>query len=376
MSSSREPKIRLVTGDILKSDAQTLVNTVNCVGVMGKGIALAFKRRYPDMYRDYVKRCDLGKVRLGRPYLYQADDHLILNFPTKKHWRAVSRLEDIVTGLEYLEEHYREWGITSLAVPPLGCGNGQLEWDVVGPTLYRHLARLDIPVELYPPRGVVSGHEQLELLGLDDHEGGPPSRFVEPQWVAIVAILDRLERQPHHWPIGRIMFQKLVYFATQAGLPTGLSYEAKSYGPFADDVKRMIGRLQNNGLAVERQRGQMFEVTVGPTYADAVDRYRDALEPWRPIVDRTVDLMARLSTQEAEAAASVHFAAATLQQRWMRNPTSQEVIAAVEKWKIRRTPPLTRQVILEALVTLALHRWIQVDLDEELQSTVEDLVLA
>src|SRR5436190_16670969 len=116
-SSAEAALIRLTSGDLLASKAQTLVNTVNCVGIMGKGIALAFKRQYPEMFKDYVRRCDRGEVRLGRPYVYRADDHLILNFPTKQHWRAVSRLEDIVAGLEFLEAHYREWGITSLAVP-------------------------------------------------------------------------------------------------------------------------------------------------------------------------------------------------------------------------------------------------------------------
>ena len=97
MSTSAESElVTFQSGDLLASKAQTLVNTVNCVGIMGKGIALAFKRRYPDMYKDYVRRCDVGSVKLGRPYAYQADDHLIVNFPTKNHWRAVSRLEDIV----------------------------------------------------------------------------------------------------------------------------------------------------------------------------------------------------------------------------------------------------------------------------------------
>lgn len=114
------------SGNLLASSAHALVNTVNCVGVMGKGIALAFKRKYPEMFDDYVRRCDRGEVRLGEPYVYDAGNRLILNFPTKDHWRAVSRLEDIVAGLEHLTKHYRAWGIRSLAVPPLGCGNGQL----------------------------------------------------------------------------------------------------------------------------------------------------------------------------------------------------------------------------------------------------------
>jgi uncharacterized protein YwgA/O-acetyl-ADP-ribose deacetylase (regulator of RNase III) len=375
-SSADAGLVKLTSGDLLASKAQTLVNTVNCVGIMGKGIALAFKRRYPEMFKDYVRRCDRGEVQLGRPYVYRADDHLILNFPTKQHWRAVSRLEDIIAGLEYLEAHYREWGITSLAVPPLGCGNGQLEWQVVGPTLHRHLSRLDIPVELYAPHGETLTAEQV-LFGASDGSATPDrERFVEAEWVTVVAILDRLQRQQHHWPVGRIMFQKLVYFATQAGIPTGLQYEAASYGPYAADLKRMLARLQNNGLAVERQRGNMFEVRVGPTCRDAVAQFRDRMEVWRPAVERTVDLMSRMNSQTAEIAASVHFAASSLRQRHGRRPTALEVVDAVEKWKIRRKPPVTRESIVQALVVLALRGWVDVQLDQEFEPLVEELVVA
>jgi O-acetyl-ADP-ribose deacetylase (regulator of RNase III)/uncharacterized protein YwgA len=364
----------VTSGDLLASKAQTLVNTVNCVGIMGKGIALAFKRRYPDMFEDYVRRCDRGEVRLGEPYVYQADDHLIVNFPTKQHWRAVSRLEDIVAGLYYLEAHYREWGITSIAVPPLGCGNGQLEWEVVGPTLHRHLSRLGIPVELYAPHGELLAPDQLSFGEPNEAAAPNRARFIEPEWVAVIAILDRLERQPHHWRVGRIMFQKLVYFATQAGVPTGLEYEAASFGPYAANLKRMVARLQNNALAVEKQHGNMFEVRVGPTYRDAVAQFRDRMEAWRPAVERTVDLMSRMNPQTAEVAASVHFAASSLQQRHGRRPTALEVVEAVEKWKLRRKPPLTRESIVHALVVLALRGWIDVQLDEEFKPLVEEFV--
>src|SRR5260370_30407525 len=128
--------ITVVTGNWLESKAQTLVNTVNCVGVMGKGIALEFKRHFPDMYADYEQRCAQEKVRLGEPYLYKrVTAPWILNFPTKGHWRSVSKLSDIVAGLDFVRKHYKEWGIQSIAVPPLGCGNGQLEWNIVGPTI-------------------------------------------------------------------------------------------------------------------------------------------------------------------------------------------------------------------------------------------------
>jgi uncharacterized protein YwgA/O-acetyl-ADP-ribose deacetylase (regulator of RNase III) len=375
-SSAEAGLVKVTSGDLLASKAQTLVNTVNCVGVMGKGIALAFKRQYPEMFKDYVRRCERGEVQLGRPYVYRADNHFILNFPTKQHWRAVSRLEDIIAGLEYLEAHYREWGITSLAVPPLGCGNGQLEWEVVGPTLHRHLSRLGIPVELYAPHGGALIGEP-PLLGIPDVVAtADRERFIEAEWVAVVAVLDRLERHQHHWPVGRVMFQKLVYFATQAGIPTGLQYEAASYGPYAADLKRMLARLQNNGLAVERQRGNMFEVRVGPSYRDAVTQFRDRMEAWRPAVERTVDLMSRMNTQTAEIAASVDFTTSSLQQRYGRRPRAREVVDAVEKWKIRRKPPVLRESIVEALVVLALRGWVDVQLDQEFEPLVEELVVA
>src|ERR1044071_1013522 len=152
-------------GDLFESRAQTLVNTVNCVGIMGKGIALGFKHRFPEMYDDYKHRCKQGQVKLGTPYLCKQDGRAwILNFPTKDHWRGLSRISDISEGLEFLVEHYADWGIKSLAVPPLGCGNGQLDWTVVGPTLFRHLSRLSIPVELFAPDQTPKEQLTLEFL--------------------------------------------------------------------------------------------------------------------------------------------------------------------------------------------------------------------
>lgn len=104
----------------------------------GPLLALGFKERYPEMFRDYVQRCKRGEVRLGQPYLWAPMfDQWILNFPTKDHQRSLTKREDIVSGMEYLARNFRDWGITSLAVPPLGCGEGKLEWTIVGPTLYR-----------------------------------------------------------------------------------------------------------------------------------------------------------------------------------------------------------------------------------------------
>jgi competence ComEA-like helix-hairpin-helix protein len=142
--------VRYVKGDIFTSNAQTLVNTVNCRGVMGKGLALQFKLRYPAMFRDYVASCRAGKVRIGKLHLYRAGERLILNFPTKDDWRQPSKLEYIEKGLKYFVDTYRKLGIKSVAFPQLGCQNGGLDWEKdVRPLMRKYLDPLDIDVEIY-----------------------------------------------------------------------------------------------------------------------------------------------------------------------------------------------------------------------------------
>jgi len=146
--------IAMLAGDILRSEAQTLVNPVNCAGAMGKGVALQFRRRFPLMYDDYRMRCARGLVRLGEPYLYRGPlPPWIVNFPTKAHWRSRAQLASIRAGLEYLRLSYQSWAITSLAVPALGCGEGGLHWSDVEPVLLHSLERFLIPIEVYLPAG-------------------------------------------------------------------------------------------------------------------------------------------------------------------------------------------------------------------------------
>jgi len=142
-------------GDLFQARAQTLVNTVNCVGVMGKGLALEFKKRFPANFEDYAKRCEHKHVRLGEPYLFRDPSRrLIVNFPTKDHWRSPAKLSDIERGLEYFTRHFAGWGIESIAFPALGCGNGGLEWSKVGPLMYGKLHQLPIEIEVYAPYGM------------------------------------------------------------------------------------------------------------------------------------------------------------------------------------------------------------------------------
>jgi O-acetyl-ADP-ribose deacetylase (regulator of RNase III) len=264
--------VKVLIGDLFDSKAQTIVNTVNCVGVMGKGVALEFKKRSPEMFDDYERRCKRHEIKLGRPYLFKRlVPPWILNFPTKDHWRSVASLEAIVDGLKYLSQHYKEWGITSMAVPPLGCGQGQLEWRVVGPTLYRYLNKMDVDIELYAPYG--TPHQELEPEFLSGEDASatvvpimPEPEWIKPAWVAVVEILRRIEEQPYHWPVGRTTFQKITYVATEEGLPTELHYQKGSYGPFSQEVKGLIARLINNGLIREERLGRMLAVKVGATF--------------------------------------------------------------------------------------------------------------
>ena len=144
--------VTFVKGDIFKSPVQVIANPINCVGVMGKGLAKVFAQKFPEMEKDYVKRCKNNNVALGVPYLWEDDKFQILNFPTKGHWKTPSRLEDIKSGLEYLSKNYDEMGISTLALPALGCGLGGLEWDQVKALMLDILEPIsDLHVFVYEP---------------------------------------------------------------------------------------------------------------------------------------------------------------------------------------------------------------------------------
>lgn len=148
-TASPWPMLKYVSSNLFDSPAQTLVNTVNVVGVMGKGIAAEFKQRYPDMFRRYAEHCKNGSLDIGKLYLYRTANKLILNFPTKKHWRHPSKLEYIEAGLKKFVDTYAAHGIVSTSFPQLGCGNGGLPWSEVQPLMERYLSPLPIPVYIH-----------------------------------------------------------------------------------------------------------------------------------------------------------------------------------------------------------------------------------
>ena len=374
--------MKILVGDILKSKAQTLINTVNCVGIMGKGIALEFKKRFPEMFEDYVEKCERKEVKPGLPYLYRSlFPPQILNFPTKDHWKSVSRISDIELGLQHLLQHYKEWGITSLAVPPLGCGNGQLEWRAVGPLIYRYVKQMDIPVEMYAPYGTLPKEVTLEFLSqtapaAEQREREAISSAINPAWIALVEILRRIEEQPYHWPVGRTIFQKIAYVATLQGLPTGFVYQKGSFGPFCKELKIAETGLINNNLLQEERLGKMFMVKVGPNFMKVRKDFDSALTKWAPIIEKTTDLFMRMNTNQAEIVATVMFATDSLKKKDKGIPTETEVLESVMQWKQKRRPPLDRLTVAPIIRNLGILRWLDVKPDTSLPISENEYVPA
>lgn len=369
---------RVVQGNLLRSGAQTLVNTVNTVGIMGKGIALEFKRQFPDMFRDYEERCRAHVVRIGEPYIFTRPElPWIINFPTKGHWRSVSRLDDIEAGLRHLAAHVEEWGVKSLAVPPLGCGNGQLEWRVVGPTIRRHLDQLPIPVELYAPLDIPAYQATMEFIANEPQPDGDGSPLrLRPEWVTICEVVDRISHSPHAWPVGRTRLQKIAYFLTAAGVPTELKFVKGSYGPFSADLRQLLSRLVNNAMLLEAQHGRMLRVSAGATWNDARTAYGAELTKYQVPVRRVADLMARMDDTRSEMVATVHFAATQLRDQGDESPSELEVLDAVMSWKTRRCPPLTEGDVAEAIRNLSMLGWIEVAASGDLPIDDDVLVVA
>jgi O-acetyl-ADP-ribose deacetylase (regulator of RNase III)/uncharacterized protein YwgA len=366
--------IKVLIGDIFQSSAQTLVNTVNCVGVMGKGVALEFKKRWPDLMLDYEKKCQRNEVKLGEPYLY--NDLIgtsIINFPTKGHWRSASRLSDIEKGLEYFLTKYKEWNIKSVAFPPLGCGNGGLEWDVVGPLMYKLLSKLDIPVEIFAPFGTPASKLTEDFLSPPQHRlfdershKGTRGPKLNPNWLVMLEIMDQLEQQPYAPKVGRTIFQKICHAITALGVETELDFKKASYGPFSEQVQKLLGTLANANLIQEVQLGRMNHLKTGPEYEKAREKHRDILILNRSKIEKTVDLFSRIkNTEQAEEVATVFFAVSKLkEEQRVQIVPEREVFDFVLAWKKAWNTEEKKESIASAIRNLAMLGWIRVSLSE------------
>jgi len=198
---------------------------------------------------------------------------------------------------------------------------------------------------------------------------------IESGLIAIVEVLSRIEKEPYHRPIGRTMFQKIAYFATELGLKTGLSYSRGSFGPFASDLKFKITKLVNNGLIKEEQLGRMFSVRPGPTFQDAIKIYKEEIQKSQPIIEQLTDLFLRINTtHQAELAATVHFAAQSYQKDRKEKPSEADVLNVVMEWKQRRKPSFNKAEVAKTIRNLASLGLISVKSSRELTIAEEVLV--
>lgn len=233
--------ITLARGDLLKqNDVDAIVNTVNCVGVMGKGIALQFRNKWPENYRAYEMACKAKQVRPGRMFVFDSGalvkPNFIVNFPTKDHWRGKSRIEYIRDGLVDLVAQIRRLGIRSIAIPPLGCGNGGLDWAEVKPLIESAFADLpEVAVRLFPP------------------EGAPDPKTMEvrterprmtPGRAAILKVLDTYRALGYG--LSKIEVQKLAYFLQEAGEVLNLPFEKHAFGPYSDTLRHVLNRMEGH----------------------------------------------------------------------------------------------------------------------------------
>ena len=368
---------KALIGNLFASRAQTLVNTVNCVGVMGKGVALEFKKAYPAMFEDYAERCDRKLVRLGEPYLYRdLSGVMIVNFPTKDHWRSASRLADIERGLDYFVAHAAEWGIQSVAFPPLGCGNGGLEWSEVGPLIYSKLRNAAFEVEVYAPYGTPRNELTTDFLGADSQMslGGKGRRGekLNPEWVALVEVVRELGQQPYANPVGRTIFQKIAYVLTEMGVQTGFCFRKGSYGPFADEVKLALHELANRNWVREEQLGQMTALCAAPQYELDRPKFSQVIERHRKNIVKTVDLFSRIkNTEQAEEVLTVLYASRELKRKKPgADVAEQELFDFILGWKKTWRTEAKQQELAGAIRNLVMLGWMRLQFSESLPEAV------
>lgn len=229
-------------GDILREDAEALVNTVNCVGVMGRGIALQFKKAFPENFKAYAAACKNEEVQPGRMFVFETwqltNPRYIINFPTKRHWRGKSRIEDIEVGLKALVDTVRRYNIRSIAIPPLGSGLGGLDWSEVRPRIEATLQPLtDVRILLYEPKGAPATEKMVHNREVPTMTAGRAA-LVELMSRYLAGLLDPF--------VTLLEVHKLMYLMQEAGEPLRLKYQKAPYGPYAENLRHVLHAIEGH----------------------------------------------------------------------------------------------------------------------------------
>ncbi len=321
--------IEITRGNLLKADVEALVNTVNTVGVMGKGIALQFKQAFPENYQAYRRAYEQGELEPGRMFVFETgrmvNPRYIVNFPTKRHWRNKSRLEDVRSGLDALAGEIREREIASVAIPPLGCGNGGLDWDVVRPLIEEAMAKVpDIRALVYEPAGAPDPKTM-------------PVRTPRPKMTRARALMIKLLDEYAALGYSRSLLeaQKLAYFLQEAGEPLRLRYQRGHYGPYANNLNKVFERLEGHftrGYGDSQKPEAQLDLLPGAV--EEADRLLAGEEEARERLARLSALIEGFETPYGmELLASVHWVARHDEQP-ARDP--EAAMTAIRGWTRRK----------------------------------------
>jgi O-acetyl-ADP-ribose deacetylase (regulator of RNase III) len=333
--------IEFARGDVIRADAQALVNTVNCVGVMGRGVALQFKKAFPENFDAYKVACDRHRVHPGQMLVFERhtldQPRFIINFPTKRHWKGKSRIEDITAGLAALVNDVRRLRIESIALPPLGCGLGGLKWTEVRPLIQEAFAALpDVHVLVYEPSGAPSSDTIVKAQRAPKMTAGR---------AALVALMDRYLRAVMDPCVTLLEIHKLMYFMQEAGEGLRLRYAKGIYGPYADNLRHVLSQIDGHlisgyGDAEDKPDKQIELMT------DAVDVASAFLSGRADTIgrlDRVAELIHGFETSFGlELLATVHWVA-----KREAATTPDEALAKVYAWNDRK------RMFQKAHVTLA-----------------------
>jgi O-acetyl-ADP-ribose deacetylase (regulator of RNase III)/uncharacterized protein YwgA len=321
-------------GDLFQSEAQTLVATVNCVGIMGKGLAKEFKQRYPKMFKEYAKACKKGELRRGKPFLYSDLNMKILCFPTKDNWKGPSKYEFIEDGLITLHDNYKEWGITSIAIPPLGSGLGGLHWERVRDLINKHLSDLPIDIEVYEPLDNKDRIPRKNPFRNKDKVKLTPASILTGEMIRIAR-----HKFPPEIKIGRLLLQKIAFFSQMAGLPIKLNFQKYKLGPYDYKLKFNVERLEGmfiRDASTTIQRSDLIMLDENEWLKAIENSNLDIdMHDAQKKITKVVDLLKDYSLSEIELLSSVYLAWATVVANGLTGTTT-EIINFINEWKVNK----------------------------------------
>ena len=342
--------IRLVRGDLLAAEVDALVNTVNTEGVMGKGIALQFKRAFPGNFKAYEQACKRREVTLGEMFVFDAGGltrpRYIINFPTKGHWRSKTSVEDLESGLIALVRVVRDKEIRSIAVPPLGCGNGGLLWRDVKPLIEDALSALeDVDVLLYEPAGAPLASEMRTATRRPR---------MSPARAAVVGLL-AIYLEPGAGA-SRLEVQKLLYLLQVAGQPLKLNYSKEQYGPYAEQVNHVLEGIEGHFVSGYGDRSSPSPLSLLPGAEEEADAFMRDHPKMRESLDNVVKAIEGFETPYGlELLATVHWVATT-------EPGARTDLAVttklVQAWSKRKARLFTERHIAVAWGRLTQIGWL------------------